>query len=101
MPATGGPNNITSATPGSPVVAINPGQFGAFITNPLTAGDQGLPVAEPLMVNEVGPATLSASGTTIALQPGDTFHPFAQNSTVPVTVVARSPLHRYSVSQWI
>ena len=101
MAVAPGPNNVTSSVPGSPVVAINPGQFGAFITNPLTAADQGLAAAEQLFVNEVGPASLGANGTTIALAPGESFTPSLKNSPVAVTVCAASPLHAFAVVSWI
>jgi len=60
----------TPTSPGVPVNAIAPNQSGGYIVNPLLAIDQGLTNAEVLYVNQVGPATVNANGTTIALQPG-------------------------------
>lgn len=67
--------------------ALNAGAAtaGGFITNPSTAAAQGIGAAEPLFVDEANAAgTAEATGgTTVILQPGDTY-------VVPPTVSAVS-----------
>lgn len=90
---------VTSSTPGSPVIAIDVNQAGGYIVNPFDASDQGLATAESLYVNQVGNATLQANGTTIALQPGQSYTiiPF---TTTPVTVVSASANHSFTAVMW-
>jgi hypothetical protein len=89
----------TSSTPGIAVNAISPNQSGGYIVNPLVAGDQGLANSEPLYVNQVGTSTLIANGTTIALQPGQSYTviPF---TTTPVSVAASSGNHKFTAVMW-
>lgn len=95
-----GPNVATSATPGTPVVGIDINQSGGYIVNPITAADQGIAAAEPLYVNQVTGATLQGNGTTIALQPGQSYS-VIPNATTPVTVCAASPNHKFTAVQWV
>lgn len=94
-----GPNTQTSATAGIPVNAIDQNQAGGYIVNPLTAADQGLSVAEVLYVDQVEPANTSANGTTIALQPGQSYT-VIPNTTTPVTVASASPNHKFTAVEW-
>lgn len=94
-----GPASQTSSIPGQAVTAIAANQGGGWIRNPLSATDQGLARSEPLFVDPVGNAALTASGTTIRLETGDTYHVLPQ-STNPVTVAAKSPNHEFVAVQW-
>jgi hypothetical protein len=94
-----GPNTQTSATPGTPVNAIDANQAGGYITNPTLAADQGLATAEPLLVNQVAGATPAANGTTVALQPGQSYSVIPYTTT-PVTVVAASASHKFTAVEW-
>ena len=94
-----GPTTITSSTPGSPVIAIDINQAGGYIVNPTAASDQGIATVEPLYVNQVTNAILQANGTTIALQPGQSYS-VIPNTTTPVTVSAASPSHKFTAVQW-
>lgn len=94
-----GPATQTSGTPGTPVTAIDTNQAGGYIVNPVSAVDQGVTTAEPLYVNQVTGATLQANGTTIALQPGQSYS-VIPNTTTPVTVSAASPNHQFTAVQW-
>jgi hypothetical protein len=89
----------TSSTPGLPVNAIGQNQSGGYIVNPLTAADQGLAAAEVLYVNQVQGADVVANGTTIALQPGQSYTVIPQTST-PVSVASNSPNHKFTAVQW-
>jgi hypothetical protein len=90
---------VTSATPGLPVNAISPNQTGGYIVNPLSAADQGLAAAETLYVNQVGTCTVNANGTTIGLQPGQSYTvvPF---TTTPVSVASLSANHKFTAVMW-
>jgi hypothetical protein len=94
-----GLNTTTSATPGSAVIAIDTNQAGGYIVNPYAAADQGLGVAEPLFVDQVGNAILNANNTTIALQPGQSYT-IIPNTTTPVTVSSASPSHKFTAVMW-
>src|SRR5580765_4275750 len=89
----------TAATPGIPTNAISPNQTGGYIVNPLLAADQGLPASEVLFVNQVTPADTQANGTTIALQPGQSYT-VIPNTTTPVSVASASPGHKFTAVQW-
>jgi hypothetical protein len=94
-----GPATVTSTTPGTPVIAISVSQAGGYIVNPTLAADQGIATAEPLYVNQVGNATLAANGTTIALQPGQSYS-VIPNTTTPVTVSSATASHKFTAVQW-
>jgi hypothetical protein len=89
----------TSSTPGIPGNAISPNQSGGYIVNPAAAADQGLAVAEVLFVNQVGNATTNANGTTIALQPGQSYTVIPLTTTA-VSVAALSANHKFTAVQW-
>jgi hypothetical protein len=90
---------VTPATAGQPVAAIDANQAGGYITNPINASDQGLGAAEPLYVDQVNPAKTSANGTTIALQPGQTYAIVPYTST-QVSVASASASHSFTAVQW-
>jgi hypothetical protein len=94
-----GPATQTSATPGTAVPAIDVNQAGGYIVNPTLAADQGLGTAEVLYVNQVTNATLQANGTTIALQPGQSYS-VIPNTTTPVTVSSNGASHKFTAVQW-
>jgi hypothetical protein len=94
-----GPATVTSATPGTPVIAIAANQAGGYIVNPTLASDQGLSASEVLYVNQVTNAGLVGNGTTIVLQPGQSYTVIPYTTT-PVTVCAPSPSHQFTAVQW-
>ena len=94
-----GANSQTSATPGVAVIAIPANQSGGYIVNPLLAADQGLGAAEPLMVDQVTSASENANGTTVGLEPGQSYT-VIPGTTTPVTVVAASPSHKFTAVCW-
>ena len=91
---------VTTGAAGQPVDAIAANQGGGYIVNPLDAADQGQTQAEVLYVNPVGPATLEANVTTLALQPGQSFA-VIPGSTTPVSVASKVPGHQFTSVQWI
>ena len=70
MAVTPLPGNASEVTTGgtavTAVLAVPAGVGGGYITNPLAIDDQGVDPAEPLYINPVTTATLSANGTTFA-----------------------------------
>lgn len=84
---------------GSSVLAIAANPNGGIITNPYTATDQGLSVAETLYVNPVSYASTSANGTTFALLPGQSWVIIPGQSTATY-VNAASGGHKFSVVSW-
>lgn len=94
-----GPAVQTSATPGVAVSAIAPNMSGGYIVNPLLPADQGLATAEALYVNQAASAVLNANGTTVALQPGQSYTVIPQTTT-PVTVASASANHKFTSVQW-
>ena len=89
----------TSPTPGTPVTVISPNQVGGYIVNPFDPTDQGLTTSEPLYVDQVGNALLHANGTTIALQPGQSYS-VIPNTTTPVTVSSATANHKFTAVMW-
>ncbi len=89
----------TSATGGAPLDAIAANQAGGYIVNPVLASDQGLSVAEPLFINQVTQAGTVANGTTIALEPGQTYS-IIPSTTSTVSVAAASPNHKFTSVMW-
>lgn len=94
-----GPNVQTAPSPGTAVIAILQNQSGGYVVNPLSPADQGLPTAEVLFVSQVSTADTHANGTTIALQPGQSYT-VIPNTTTPVTVASLSPSHKFTAVQW-
>lgn len=91
---------VTTGAAGSPVNAIAANQGGGYIVNPLEAADQGQATAEPLYVNQVGPATTVANTTTLALQPGQSYA-CIPGATTPVSVASKVANHRFTAVMWI
>jgi hypothetical protein len=89
----------TPTSPGVPVNAIASNQIGGYIVNPLLAADQGLTTAEVLYVNQVVPAGVQANGTTIALEPGQSYT-VIPGTTTPVSVASQSANHKFTAVQW-
>jgi D-lyxose ketol-isomerase len=52
-----------------------------------------------LYVNQVGPADTQANGTTIALEPGQSYT-VIPSTTTPVSVASNSPNHKFTAVQW-
>jgi len=94
-----GLNAQTPTSAGVPINAIAANQSGGYIVNPTTAADQGIPTAEVLFVNQVGNCTIQANGTTLALQPGQTYT-IIPNTTTPVSVASLTPNHKFTSVQW-
>lgn len=90
---------LQTVAAGVPVNAIQSNQSGGYVVNPLLAADQGLTAAEVLYVNQVGPSDTQANGTTIALQPGQSYT-VIPNTTSPVSVAAPSANHKFTAVQW-
>lgn len=82
------------SNPGPVIAAYGP-MRGGYITNPLTATEQGIPAQENLYVDFVAAATLMTSRTTTPLPPGYTL-PFPANFEGEVSVNAATPGHRFS-----
>ena len=67
--------SLQVATSGQSVI-VNDGTIGALggiIVNPLTATDQGIPLAEPLWISLLGLAALSEANGTTQVLPGQQF----------------------------
>ena len=94
-----GPATVTPTTPGQSVIAIASNQSGGYIVNPLAAVDQGLTTSEVLYVNQVTLADTVANGTTIALQPGQSYT-VIPSTTTPVNVASISASHKFTAVQW-
>lgn len=91
---------VTGGTPVTAVLAVSSGIGGGYITNPLLAVDQGIVTAEPLYVNIVSAATVASNGTTVALQPGQTWYaPAGQNSATSVNAATSG--HKFTVTWWL
>jgi len=88
--------NSQISTGGVAVVAAPAGTQGGYITNPASPSDQNLSGTEPLFVSPVSAPSLSANGTAIALNPGESFT-IPPNSTLPVYVNAASNGHKFTV----
>ena len=96
-PVTPIPGLVSQVTTGGTAVeAVAAGPNGGFITNPLSAADQGLANTEPLYVNPVGAAGVAANGTTFALQPGGTWF-LIPGQLTQTSVNAASSGHKFSV----
>jgi hypothetical protein len=87
---------------GGAAIQVSPGSYwgenrivGGVITNPLTAEDQGLPVAESLFVDFTGVAYSHVTATTFELAPGDSVEIPANNPS-GAWVNSPSDNHRFS-----
>jgi D-lyxose ketol-isomerase len=52
-----------------------------------------------LYVDQVGPAKTAANGTTLALQPGQSYT-VIPNTLTPVTAASNSPSHKFTAVCW-
>lgn len=86
-------------TGGTAVNAVGPNPNGGFITNPVSASDQGIATAEVLYVDPVGTAGLAGNGTTFALYPGQSW-PLIPGQTTPTSVNAATSGHKFSIVRW-
>lgn len=102
IPKPGLTNQVAIA--GVPVIVFTGPLNGAYLTNPESAADQGLPDTEQLYIDPVhspGGADGMGSGTTSALDPGQTWSlPGAIPSGVTVRVNAPSAGHKFTAVQW-
>jgi hypothetical protein len=88
--------NAVIATGGTAVIAANGGINGGYITNPASASDQGISVAENLIVDPVATPDLFGNGTSISLFPGQSFS-LIPGTTLPTWVNAETTSHRFTV----
>lgn len=94
-----GQSTIISAG-GQSVVAIPTNPNGGYITNPFTALDQGISVAEPIYVDPVGSATqLHGNGTIFAIAPGQTWSVIPGQTTLTYVNAATSG-HKFTAISW-
>jgi hypothetical protein len=82
----------TPVTPGAPVNALDIALVGGYIFNPINAPG-------PLYVDPVGPASVVANGTTMALPPGQPFYAIP-DSVMYVSVASTFPSHQFVAVQW-
>lgn len=89
----------TITTGGTAVTVLNGPANGCYITNPLTAIDQGISPAEALYIDPTTTATTTGNGTTVSLVPGQTWFcpPY---SSVAVSVNAATTAHAFVVVRW-
>ena len=97
IPAGGPPFAV--AVGGTAVTVGGPPWNGCYITNPLTAADQGIATAEPLYVNPIGTATVNGFNQTVALQPGQTWNGIP-GSIFGISVNAPTGGHRFTFVRW-
>ena len=92
--------NTYIAVGGQGVIAIQTMPNGGYITNPLTATDQGISAIEPLYIDPVGSAAiLQGNGTVFALQPGQTWSVIPGQIT-PTYANAATTGHKFSAVSW-
>jgi hypothetical protein len=89
----------TVSTGGTAVNAVGPNPNGGIITNPASAIDQGISVAENLYVNPVTTAGTVGHGTTFTLAPGQSWI-IIPGQTTPTSVNAVTSGHAFSVVSW-
>lgn len=96
------PGMASETHDGGAAIQVSPGGVGAgdivggTITNPLSAADQGLDVAEVLFVDFTGPAYSYETGTTGVLQPGESID-IPANCTTGAWVCSPSDHHQFTV----
>jgi hypothetical protein len=96
------PGLVSQTMKDGEAIQISPGNLGSedivggTITNPLSATDQGLTVAEPLFVDFTGPAYHYATHTTIELLPGHSIN-IPSYCTSGAWVCAATGGHQFSV----
>lgn len=90
---TPGLAHITPAIPNSAVNALSANLTGGYIYNPSNA-------PSGLYVDPVGPASVTANGTSMAIPPGATYYAIP-GSTLPVSVASTVPSHQFVAVEWI
>lgn len=97
-----GPNTVIT-TGGTAVGCIPPNPNGGYVTNPLSAADQGLSTAEVLYLDPTntspGSTPGSGNGSAVALQPGQTWNVIPGQTTTTV-VNAASSGHKFTAVWW-
>lgn len=83
-------------TGGTAVTVVPPNPNGGYISNPYSASDQGISVAEWIYVDPVTSAILGSYGTTSGIAPGGSFN-IIPGTTLPTTVNAATTGHRFTV----
>jgi hypothetical protein len=83
---------------GNSVNALSANIAVGIITNPANPNDQGIGFVESLFVNPYGNATLSASGTTFELKPGQSWFAIPYQTTI-TTVNAATSGHQFTCVQ--
>lgn len=96
-PVAGLVSEVTTGGTAVTVFAALPN--GGFITNPASAADQGIAVAESLYVNPVGAAALEANGTTFEILPGGSWEVIPGQTTL-TTVNSVSDGHKFSAVKY-
>ena len=98
-PAAGAVSVVTTA--GTAVTAVQGPINGGFITNPLSATDQGIGAAEGLTVNFVTTATNAGNnGSQLLLAAGATIALPALGPSGKVSVNALTSGHKFTVVIW-
>lgn len=80
---------------GTAITAVNGPVGGGFITNPYTAADQGISVAEPLYYSFTGAAALGETADTFPIWPGQTIL-IPTDMAGDVSVNAATSGHKFS-----
>jgi hypothetical protein len=99
----GGLTNWVIITGGTAIVAVTGQVFGGFITNPINAAAQGIASAENLYIDMVGvpgSTDAAANGTTVILQPGQSFYLPWLALGVQVRINAATSGHKVSGEVW-
>jgi hypothetical protein len=85
---------------GTPITVAGSNPNGGYITNPITAADQGFDpnaAPEPLFIDPTGqPATTQGNGTTFRLEPGQTWF-LIPGQTTTTSANAATAGHKFSV----
>lgn len=86
-------------TGGVAVTLITGPVNGCYITNPLSATDQNISVAEVAYVNPVTTATANGRGTNSTLQPGQSYS-CPPGMTTNLSAIAATTAHAFNVVKW-
>lgn len=86
-------------TGGAAVTLVTGPVHGCYVTNPLSASDQNIAVAEVAQVNPVTTATAAGRGTNSTLQPGQSFS-CPPGMTTNLSAIAATTAHAFNVVVW-
>ena len=89
----------TLTTGGTAQIIVSAHVNGCYVTNPLSAADQGLGSAEAVTVNPVTTATANGYGSNSTLQPGQSWS-CPQFMATDLSAIAATSGHRLSVVRW-